>query len=95
MRVRLSEEKWIKELNNITYSLYILLEEKQISNGNDKLNDYIEFLAKHTDISKPRLKKLLTYDIKKLITLTDVVDLSKALGVKPADLFRYDYDEKK
>lgn len=93
MRVQVSDEENIKILNDITYNLYLILEEKQISKGPDKLNDYIEFLAEHTSISKTRLKKILTYNIKKLITLGDLGMLSKALGVKPVDLYKYDYDE--
>jgi len=88
MKVVLNDEERIRLLNDITYNLYIILENKGISQSADKFNDYVNFLDEHTDISRARLKKILTYDIKKLITIKDIDILASALDVEPAELFK-------
>ena len=50
-----------------------------ISQDDNKINDYTEFLSARTNISKTRLKKMLTMDVVKLITLTDIVQIANAI----------------
>lgn len=86
MRTRLNEEDKMRVLNNVTTNILTNMDNLNISQSDNKINDYIEYLSTRTNISKPRLKKMLTLDVVKLITLADIVQIAKAIGIEPQEL---------
>jgi len=75
----------ISYLNQFTKNLLFVLDNMNISQkeGIDKVNDYVNYLSNKTTISKYRLKKMLTYDVMKLVTVDDIDELSQVLQVEP------------
>lgn len=69
--------------NKFTRNLIKTLDNKGISQkeGIDKIRDYVKYLSSKTNISKYRLRKMLTYDVAKLITADDVDTLVKVLNI--------------
>lgn len=88
MRARISEEDKRRILNIITINILTTMDKMNISQGNNRINDYVKYLSTRTDISKPRLKKILKLDVVKLITLADLVDIALAIDVEPKDLLK-------
>lgn len=86
MRARLNEKDKMRVLNTVTTNILSKMDNMNISQNDNKINDYIEFLSTRTNISKPRLKKMLTMDVVKLITLTDIVQIANAIGIEPKEL---------
>lgn len=86
MRAKISDEDYMNLLNRITVNILTNMDNLNISQSDNKINDYIEYLSTRTNISKPRLKKMLTLDVVKLITLADIVQIAKAIGIEPQEL---------
>ncbi len=86
MRARLNEEAKMRVLNTVTTNILSNMDNMNISQDDNKINDYTEFLSARTNISKTRLKKMLTMDVVKLITLTDIVQIANAIGIEPKEL---------
>lgn len=80
----------IDVLNIFTRNLISILDNMGISKkkGKDRIKDYVTYLSNNTNISKYRLKKMLTYDVKKLVTADDINKLSEALKVSYAIFFK-------
>lgn len=87
MRVKISDEDYMNLLNKITTNILISMDKMNISKSDDKINDYAEYLSTRTDISKPRLKKILTLDVVKLLTLENIAMIAHAIGLETRDLF--------
>lgn len=78
-------ETKISYLNKFTKNLISILDNMNISQeDNDKIRDYVNYLSSKTTISKYRLKKMLTYNVSKLVTVDDIDILSRTLGVEPS-----------
>ncbi len=82
-------ETKISYLNKFTKNLISILDNMNISQeDNDKIQDYVKYLSSKTTISKYRLKKMLTYNVSKLVTVDDIDILSRALGVEPSKFLK-------
>ncbi len=86
MSVKLSEEDKMTLLNLITTNILANMDNMDISRSDDKIYDYIEYLYTKTSISKSRLKRILTLDVVKLITIEDLFKISLALNIETRDL---------
>lgn len=69
--------------NKFTRNLIKTLDNKGITQkeGIDKIRDYVKYLSSKTNISKYRLRKMLTYDVAKLITADDMDTLANVLNI--------------
>lgn len=90
MGLKFGYEDKIKVYNLITKNLYLILDKKNISSSENKIRDYTEYLCKNTKFSKYRAKKLLSYDVVKMITCDDIDILSNLLNVDPVEFFKDD-----
>lgn len=86
MSVKLSEEDKMTLLNLITTNILANMDNMDISRSDNKIHDYIEYLYTKTSISKSRLKRILTLDVVKLITIEDLFKISLALNIETRDL---------
>ena len=86
MSVKLSEEDKMTLLNLITTNILANMDNMNISRSDNKIHDYIEYLYTKTSISKSRLKRILTLDVVKLITIEDLFKISLALNIETRDL---------
>lgn len=90
MGLKFGYEDKIRVANLITKNLYSILDKKHISTSENKIKDYIEYLCKNTKFSRYRVKKLLSYDVVKMITCDDIDILSNLLNVDPVEFFKGD-----
>lgn len=86
MSVKLSDENKMTLLNLITTNILANMDNMDISRSDNKIHDYIEYLYTKTSISKSRLKRILTLDVVKLITIEDLFKISLALNIETRDL---------
>ena len=86
MSVKLSDEDKMTLLNLITTNILANMDNMDISRSDNKIHDYIEYLYTKTSISKSRLKRILTLDVVKLITIEDLFKISLALNIETRDL---------
>lgn len=80
----------INSLNKFKRNLFVILDSKNISEkeGKDKIKEYVKYLSNRTNISKYRLRKMLTYNISNIITADDIDALSEALEVSYEVFFK-------
>ncbi len=86
MSIKLSDEDKMTLLNLITTNILANMDNMDISRSDNKIHDYIEYLYTKTSISKSRLKRILTLDVVKLITIEDLFKISLALNIETRDL---------
>lgn len=56
----------------------------------DKIDAYVDYLSKHTGISKYRMRKILTFEPTALLTITDLVSFAEVFKVDITELFKED-----
>ena len=84
----INDEDYINLLNRITTNILTYLDKMNISKSDDKIKYYVEYLSKKTNISKLRLKTILTLDIDKKLMTKDIAKLAQAIDVTPSDLLK-------
>ena len=87
MRVKLNNEVRIRLGNKITENIIKIMDSKNISNKENKIDDYVKYLSKRTNIKEQKLKKYLSFNIIKYITIDDIGKIALALEVNVTDLF--------
>ncbi len=84
----INDEDYINLLNRITTNILTYLDKMNISKSDDKIKYYVEYLSKKTNISKLRLKTILTLDIDKKLMTKDIAKIAQAIDVTPSDLLK-------
>ena len=88
MRVEITYEDRIRVGNKITSNLINILDSKNISNKENKIDDYVKYLSQRTNIKEQKLKKYLRLNIVKYITIDDIDELARALEVDAVDIMK-------
>ena len=88
MRVEITYEDRIRAGNKITSNLINILDSKNISNKENKIDDYVKYLSQRTNIKEQKLKKYLRLNIVKYITIDDIDELARALEVDAVDIMK-------